>query len=209
MKLYQGDVSSASWRLRWALAFKGVTNVDHVILDITKGEHHEALKEKNAMLQVPTLELDDGQTLTETVAIIEWLEETIPSPALLPKDPIDRAYVRSLVQLINAGIHPLQNTKVRNAVAPNNPEAQRAWCSNWILRGLTAYETQAQSRAQTHSLGTTFTMADLFLIPQIRNAHRYETNISHLPIINRIWTTCLEMPSAQSTRPETIMKGQS
>jgi maleylacetoacetate isomerase len=203
MKLYQGGVSSASWRLRWALAVKGV-EVEHVILDVARGEHHTVLAGKNPMLQVPTLELDDGRFLTESVAIIEWLEETRPAPPLLPSDPFDRAWVRSLVQLVNAGIHPLQNTKVRKAIS-NDGEIQRAWSAGWIARGLAAYEEQVKDRAGEYSLGDTFTMADLFLVPQVRNAHRHGADISGLTVVKRIYDACLELPEAQSTSPDAVL----
>jgi maleylacetoacetate isomerase len=203
MKLYQGGVSSASWRLRWALALKGIL-VEHVVLDIEKGEHHAALAGKNPMLQVPTLELDDGRILTETVAIIEWLEETHPAPPLLPRDPVDRARVRSLVQLVNAGIHPLQNTKVKKAVS-DDPEAQRAWCARWIARGLAAYEEQVAPNAGRFSFGDTFTMADLFLVPQVRNARRHGADISTCTTVLRIDATCRELPDAKATSPDAVL----
>jgi maleylacetoacetate isomerase len=124
MKLYEGWRSSASWRVRWALALKRVA-VDSVLVDIEAGEHLTRLAGKNPMRAVPTLELDDGSTLTESTAIIEWLDETHPDPPLLPREPLARARVRALVQLVNAGIHPLQNTAVRKAIS-DDPEVQRA-----------------------------------------------------------------------------------
>src|SRR5687767_5017414 len=101
MKLYSGVTSSASWRVRWGLALKKV-EYERIAIDVAAGEQQGV---PNPMHQVPTLVLDDGRVLTESVAILEWLEETIPTPPLLPGDAFDRARVRELVQLVNAGIH--------------------------------------------------------------------------------------------------------
>src|SRR5262249_17018303 len=125
MRLYEGWLSSASWRVRWALALKRMP-YQSVWLDVAAGEHLRVLPQLNPLCKVPTLDLATGDVLTESVAIIEWLDETVPDPRLLPNDARARARVRQLVQLINADIHPLQNTIVRRAIAPDEP-AQHAW----------------------------------------------------------------------------------
>ena len=204
MKLYEGWRSSASWRVRWALALKKIT-YQSVLLDIEAGEHQTALEKINPMRQVPTLELDDGQVLAESVAIIEWLDETHPEPALLPTDPVSRAHVRELVQLVNSGIHPLQNTKVKKAVSAD-AEAQRKWCADWIARGLVAYEARIQDRAGRFSLGDQLTMADLYLVPQVRNAERHGSDISGCPRVRAIYATCMELPEARATDPSEVQK---
>src|SRR5689334_15548370 len=116
MKLFEGWRSSASWRVRWTLAMKKIS-YESILVDVERGDQHDFLAPKNPMHQVPTLELDDGQLLTESVAIIEWLDETHPDPPLLPRDPLAKARVRELVQIINAGVQPLQNTIVRKAIS--------------------------------------------------------------------------------------------
>jgi len=199
MRLYQGWQSSASWRVRWALALKKVP-YDGVFVDVQTGEHHAVLAPINPMHQVPTLELGDGRVLTESVAIIEWLEETIPEPRLLPADPFERAHARELVQLINSGVHPLQNTITRLAVSSDRDEQNR-WASRWIERGLAAYEAHLAQRSGRFSLGDEVTMPDLFLVPQVGNAQRHRADISGLPRVQAVCAACLETPEARDTQP--------
>jgi maleylacetoacetate isomerase len=202
MKLYQGTRSSASWRVRWALAVKKL-DYEPVWIDIASDEHHTVLAGLSQTHQVPTLQLDDGRVLTESVAIIEWLEETRPTPALLPADPWRRAQVRERVELVNSGIHPLQNTVVRKAISPDG-EAQRQWAAKWILRGLVAYEALLAAAPSRFSVGDTLTMADLFLVPQVHNAARYQLDVSHLVHVRRVYETCLALPEAAATAPRAL-----
>ena len=199
MKLYQGWHSSASWRVRWALAIKQVS-YESVWLDIAAGEHLTSLASINPLLTVPTLVLDDADTLTESVSIIEWLDETYAGRQLMPIDARRRARVRELVQLVNAGIHPLQNTIVRHAIA-SDEAAQRAWCARWIERGLRAYEAQLAKHSSRFSVGDELTMADLFLIPQVHNARRFGAVLDTCPKVQLIYATCLELPEAKATQP--------
>lgn len=199
MRLFHGWQSSASWRVRWALALKRVPH-EAVAVDIPSGEHLTVVAPLNPMRQVPTLELDDGRVLAESVAIIEWLEETIPDPPLLPADPFARARTRQLVQLINSGVHPLQNTMVRKALSPDY-EAQRAWASRWIERGLTAYEAHVRDLPGPFSLGERVSMADLYLIPQVKNAERFQTDITACRRVLAIYAACLETPEARASGP--------
>jgi maleylacetoacetate isomerase len=204
MKLYEGWRSSASWRVRWALALKKIP-YESVLIDIERGEQFDVLPAVNPMKQVPTLELDDGRALTESVAIIEWLDETHPLPELIPRDSFERARVRALVQLINSGIHPLQNTIVRKAIS-DDVEAQRAWCCRWIERGLAAYEEHVRHQRGRYSFGDRLTMADLYLVPQVRNAERHGADISALTRVREIYAACLELPEAQATHPAEVEK---
>jgi maleylacetoacetate isomerase len=204
MKLYEGWRSSSSWRVRWALALKKIA-YESVLIDVEAGDQHTVVGPKNPMHQVPTLELDDGALLTESVAIIEWLDETHPEPALLPKEPLARARVRELVQLVNSGVQPLQNTIVRKAIS-SDPAAQRAWVSRWIERGLSAYEAHVRANAGRFSLGERLTMADLYLVPQVRNARRHGVDISACPRVVAIYDACMELPEARATDPEVVKK---
>jgi maleylacetoacetate isomerase len=138
--------------------------------------------------------------LSESVAIIQWLEETHPEPPLLPSDPRKRARVRQLVQLINADVHPLQNTLVRRAVAADEP-TQNAWASTFIERGLRAYEALLGADSGRFSLGESLTMAELFLVPQIENAERFGADIRTCTRIRRIYDARLATPEAASTHP--------
>lgn len=200
MRLYQGWQSSASWRVRWALALKRV-EVEAVYLDVAGGEHLTALAPVNPMRQVPTLELDDGRILTESSAIIEWLDETIPEPPLLPADPLGRARARQLAQLVNAGIHPLQNTQVRLAIS-SDEEAQRAWCRRWIERGLRAYDEHVRGEPGPFSLGERITLPDLFLAPQVLNAERFGADVTGCARVLEIYRACMATEEARRTRPQ-------
>jgi maleylpyruvate isomerase len=199
MKLYEGWHSSASWRVRWALALKRIS-YQSVWLDIARDEHLSQLPRINPLCTVPTLELAPGDALSESVAIIEWLDETHPDPPLLPKDARARARVRQLVQLINADIHPLQNTIVRRAVADTEAE-QFGFCARFIERGLRAYEAMLHMESGRFSLGDTLTMADLYLIPQMLNAARFRADISACTRIRGIYEACLATPEAAETHP--------
>jgi maleylacetoacetate isomerase len=199
MKLYEGWLSSASWRVRWALALKKLS-YQSVWLDIAAGEHLRVLPSINPLCTVPTLELSAGDVMTESVAIIEWLDETCPEARLLPSDARTRARIRQLVQLVNADIHPLQNTLVRRSIAADEP-TQHAWCARWIERGLSAYEALVRTQQGRFSVGDSLTMADLFLVPQIENAGRFGADIRACDRIRGIYDACLATPEAQATQP--------
>jgi maleylacetoacetate isomerase len=201
MKLYQGRRSSASWRVRWGLALKGLAH-EPIYVDLAGG-HHAVLDPVNPMHQVPTLVLDDGTILTESVAILEYLDEVYPAPPLLPAEPRARAHVRELVQLVNAGIHPLQNTIVRHAISDDD-EGQRAWAARWIERGLAAYEAHVARDRHPFSCGEVITMADLYLVPQVRNARRYAVDVEQFPRIRAIHDACLATPACAASSPESV-----
>ena len=204
MMLYEGWRSSASWRVRWALALKQIS-YQSVLVDIEAGEHLTVLASLNPLRTVPTLEFDDGRVLTESVAIIEWLDETCPGPHLLPQDPYARARVRELVQIVNSAIHPLQNTAVRKAIS-SDAEAQRAWMRPWIERGLGGYEAHVRDDAGRFSVGDELTMADLYLVPQVRNAERHGADISGCRRVLEIYAACMELPEARRTDPNEVLK---
>ena len=200
MKLYQGRHSSASWRVRWALAWKGLT-YESVWLDIAAGEQLAALEDINPMLAVPTLLLDDGDVLFESVAIIEWLDEMYPERPLLPREARQRAHVRALVQLINADIHPLQNTRVRKAISSDDA-AQKRWAARWIEQGLRAYEAQLEKHDARFSAGDEISMADLFLVPQTLNAARFGADLRDCRRVQKIFEACMTLPEVQTTHPQ-------
>jgi maleylacetoacetate isomerase len=207
MKLYQGRRSSASWRVRWALALKAL-NYETVWIDIAAGEHRKLLPPINPLCTVPTLVLADGRSLSESTAIIEYLDELHPSPALLPSDPWQRARARQLAQIVNSEIQPLQNSGVRQAIS-HDADGQAAWARRWIERGLAAYETLLKQSAGRFSVGDTLSVADLFLLPQVENGHRFGADLTPFKRIDAVCKACLDTPQARATHPRLMMDGHS
>ena len=146
--------------------------------------------------------------LTQSLAIIEYLEEKYPSPPLLPARPEDRAYVRALAQIIACDIHPLNNLRVLNYLREerlgHDEEAVRHWCRHWISIGLEAFEIwlQKQRQPSPFCFGDTPTLADICLVPQIYNARRVGCDLSGFPISMRIAAHCLDLESFQRAAPE-------
>ncbi len=205
MKLYQGRSSSASWRVRWALALK---KIDHetVWLDPSTGEHRVVLPSLNPLCTLPTLVLDDGRVLSESTAIIEWLDETYPAPRLLPQDPWLRAKARQLAQIVNSDIHPLQNRSVREAIS-HRSEGQAAWARRWIERGLAAYDVLLADSAGRFSVGDTLTIADLFLVPQVENGFRFGADLDAFSRVHAVCKACLDTAEARQTHPRLLSGG--
>jgi len=203
MKLYGYWRSSSAWRVRTALAFKGI-EVEHVPVHLVKDggqQFSSAFVAKNPMAEVPVLELDDGELLTQSVAILEYLEETYPTPPLLPAEPLLRARVRTLVQIVNSGIQPLQNRVVLTELARGGLVADD-WARYFIKRGLTAFEQRAARDRGAFSVGDTPTFADVYLVPQLFNARRFGLPLEGYPTLVRIEERCYELPAFQKARPE-------
>jgi maleylacetoacetate isomerase len=174
--LFQFWRSSASWRVRWALAHKRVP-FETVVVDLGAAEQRgDAHRARNPIGHVPALEID-GHTLAESVAIVEYLEETRPEPALYPRDPYRRALVRQVVELVNSGIQPLQNVTPQ-AHHSADPEEQRAWAAHFNERGMRALEAllgriATELGGGRFCVGDEFTAADLYLVPQVYSARRF------------------------------------
>nr|PZM91054.1 MAG: maleylacetoacetate isomerase [Pseudomonadota bacterium] len=203
MKLYSYWRSSASWRVRTALAYKGLS-YDYVPVHLTRdgGEQHkEAYREKNPMRQVPLLELDDGRTLAQSVAILEYLEEVFPEPPLLPRDPYLRGKVRQLVEVVNAGIQPFQNlaTTTRLRQLGVDPDA---WVKEWIRRGLEAFEREVAQTAGRFCVGDSPTFADVVLVPQCYSSRRFGVDLTPYENILKIEKNCLELDAFRRAHPE-------
>lgn len=156
--------------------------------------------ERNPAGFVPVLELDDGLRLTESMSICEYLEEIYPEKPLLPKTPIDRAYVRTLCEVINSGTQPLQNLPVLDRVSADEAK-RKEWSAYWIANGLGVFE-KLLSRSGTFCLGDTPTLADCFLIPQVYNALRNDIDFKSMPKVHRIYETCLKDPSCAAAHPD-------
>ncbi|PVD25654.1 hypothetical protein C0Q70_13313 [Pomacea canaliculata] len=195
--LYSYWRSSCAWRVRIALALKGV-DYEYMAVNLIKdgGEQlKEDYKEKNPMSQVPAIFID-GITLSQSVShicflLIEYLEETRPDPPLLPKDPKERAKVRMLAEVINSGIQPLQNLKVLKALG----EKKEEWARTVISDGFSALEKMLQGTAGRYCVGNEVTVADIFLVPQVYNANRFGVDISKYPTINKIKDALVALPA--------------
>jgi maleylpyruvate isomerase len=187
MKLHGYFRSSAAYRVRIALNLKGLST-DHLSHHLRKGEQcAPAYLAINPQGLVPTLEGDDGTVLTQSLAIIEWLEETHPAPPLLPKDPLRRAHVRAFAQAIACDIHPVQNLKVLGRLRElgQGDEQVTAWAA-WANReGLAACEALIAREPGPFCFGAAPTLADLCLVPQLFNARRFGVDVSAYPRLLR------------------------
>lgn len=204
LKLYHYWRSSSSWRVRWGLMLKNLAFDLEAVNLLDDSQNSPNHLTRNVSGQVPVLEIqDDGKTtwLSESTAILEWLEETHPTPALLPQSALERAQVRELCQMVNAGIGPIQNLKVLKKISDDQNERQK-WASHWIANGFTAYEKKIAANSGLYSFGDSITMADLFLIPQCYNAERFGVDWTAFPLIKKIYTHCLETEACQKAAPE-------
>lgn len=212
MKLYSYFLSSAAYRVRIALNLKGLA-YDIVPIDlVTHGgeQHAPAYRQLNPDGLVPTLidEIDDTSAapLVQSLAIIEYLEETHPQPPLLPAAARDRAYVRSLALAVACEIHPLNNLRVLRYLRRQmhvDDDAKNAWYRHWCEQGLAAIEATlaADPRAAAFCYGDTPTLADCCLIPQIANAERAGCDLSAMPTLQRINRACLALDSFARAAP--------
>jgi maleylpyruvate isomerase len=170
MKLYGYWRSTSSWRVRIALAYKSIAYTS-IPINLVKAEQQDPdYRVMNPLAQVPILEWEErGKTkrLTQSMAIMEFLEERHPSPALLPKDPLARARVRSIAEMVNAGIQPVQNLKVAQYVNQQWGADRKAWCAHWIQLGCEALEAALQATAGTYCVGDELSLADVCVVPQL------------------------------------------
>jgi maleylacetoacetate isomerase len=204
VKLYTYFRSSAAFRVRIALNLKGLA-YEPVFVHLAKGEHRAAAYAKvNPQALLPTLELDDGTRLTQSLAIIEYLDEKHPQKPLLPKDAQERARVRSLSYLIASEIHPLNNLRVLQHLkrALNQSEDQvNAWYRHWIADGLAKLEAELASSKGRFCHGDTPTMADCCLVPQIFNAKRYQSDLAPYPQTMRAFEACMQLEAFDRAQP--------
>jgi maleylpyruvate isomerase len=206
MKLWSYWRSSCAYRVRIALGLKQLPfeyAAVHLIKDGGQ-QHQPAFGALNPQRQVPVLELDDsGSTvrLVQSIAIIEYLEERFPSPALLPQRPVERAHVRALAELVNSGIQPFQNTSTLAELKKRGVDTE-SWAQTFVARGLAALEELAKPRAGSFLYGDTVTLADVYLVPQLYNARRLNVPYAHLPALVRAEKTCLALAAFDSARPE-------
>ncbi|XP_072618199.1 maleylacetoacetate isomerase isoform X1 [Vulpes vulpes] len=197
--LYSYFRSSCSWRVRIALALKSI-DYETIPTNLIKDGGQQFSKEfqaLNPMKQVPVLKID-GITIGQSLAIIEYLEETRPTPRLLPQDPKKRAYVHMISNLIVSGIQPLQNLSVLKQLRQEN---NLPWAQKAISSGFEALEQILQGTAGKYCVGDEVTMADLCLVPQVANAERFEVDLTPYPAISRINKTLLTLEAFQVSHP--------
>lgn len=198
--LYSYFRSSCAWRVRTALAMKGIDyeySPVHLVQDGGQ-QFSDTYKALNPQCVVPTLEID-GQVLTQSLSIIEYLDETRGSPCLLPKgDPIRRQQVRAVSDCIASGIQPIQNLSVVKYVGP---EKKAEWGKHWIEQGFNGLEKLLQKTAGKYCVGDEVTMADLCLVPQVYNANRFKVDMSAYPIISRINEELNTLEAFQKAHP--------
>ncbi|MGO9513993.1 MAG: maleylacetoacetate isomerase [Steroidobacteraceae bacterium] len=207
MILYGYPLSSASYRVRIALALKDL-EVTTVNVQLRRGEQrqHDFLK-INPQGFVPTLSLDDGQVLTQSIAIIEYLEEMFPQPPLLPAQPAARARVRALCQLIACDVHPLNNLRVLQYLEGRlglDRGARDAWYHHWVQAGFEALENMLarDSSAGRFCHGDVPGLADVCLVPQVFNARRLAVDLAPYPRIVAIEAACRQIPAFERAAPE-------
>ncbi|MBS0594418.1 MAG: maleylacetoacetate isomerase [Proteobacteria bacterium] len=204
MELFNYFRSSASYRVRIALALKGL-HYDYRAVQLTKNEQMgESYAAVSASRLVPLLR-DGEQVLTQSLAIIEYLDETHPQPPLLPADPVGRARVRALALDIACEIHPLNNLRVLRYLVHSlkvGEEDKDRWYRHWVETGLETVERQLAAAPARHCHGDAPTLADCVLVPQIFNAQRFDCRTGHVPNVMRVFEACMRLPAFEQTRPE-------
>jgi maleylpyruvate isomerase len=205
MKLYSFFRSGTSHRLRIALNLKGIVT-DYVAVDMRTEEHlQEAFKAIHPQGFLPVLDTGE-QMLIQSPAIIEWLEETYPTPALLPANASGRVHVRALAALVGCDIHPINNRRIlqylRNELGANE-DAVNAWCATWIKDGFNAYEAilAADKKRGVFSYGDTPTLADVYLVPQVESARRFKVDLTQWPLIAAVEAACMQLDAFKNSAP--------
>jgi maleylpyruvate isomerase len=205
VKLYTYFRSSAAYRVRIALNLKGLSS-EMVSIHLQKEgglNRKAAYRAVNPQMRVPALALDSGEVLTQSLAIIEYLDEVHPQPPLLPGDAIGRAKVRAMAQLIACDIHPLNNVGplryLKNELGLDQGGID-AWYHNWIRDGFSALETRLQ--ATPYAYGADVTLADLCLVPQVYNARRLRVPLQHFPKVVAVDAACSKLAAFEKARPE-------
>jgi len=206
MRLFNYWRSSASYRVRLALHFKGLP-FEYVAVNLMKGEQSGASHlGRNPWGSVPVLEVtEEGKTalIPQSVAIVEYLEEKYPQKALFPTRLVDRARMRAMVELVNSGIQPLHNLQILNHLKDELKTDPKPWSEKWIGKGLDALEAMAKDTAGNFLVGDQFTFADCCLLPQLFGARRFASvDPNRYPTLLRVEAECLKLEFVQKARPE-------
>jgi maleylacetoacetate isomerase len=203
MKLYSFFRSTASYRVRIALALKGLS-YETAAVRLPRGEHRgDQYRAVNPQRRVPSLMLDDGTVLIQSLAIIEYLNEIYPDPPLLPEDSLARAQVRAVAQIVSCDIHPLGNSGARNYLIGKlgiDEAAAQAWGAHWITEGFAAIERLIEPGP--YAFGETLTLADLCIVPQVYNARRFRVPLDQYPRIVAVDATARQHPAFAAAAPE-------
>ena len=205
MKLYTYFRSSAAYRVRIALNLKGLSS-EMISIHLQKQgglNKRPEYRAVNPQMRVPALQLDSGDVLIQSLAIIEYLDEVHPKPPLLPRDPLERAKVRALAQMIACDIHPLNNTSPLRYLKHQLGQDQAkidAWYHHWILEGFEPLETML--RPGPYAFGGEVTLADICLVPQVYNARRLKVPLDRFPKIVAVDAACAKLGPFEQARPE-------
>lgn len=206
MELFNYYRSSASYRVRIAMALKGL-DYTYTPVHLARGEQlKESYATVSATRLVPTLREDDGHLLTQSLAIIEYLDETHPQPPVLPADARGRARARALAYDIACEIHPINNLRVLRYLTADlklSEDDKNRWYRHWVETGLAAVERQLAGHPATglYCHGDAPTIADITLVPQIFNARRFDCRLDHVPTVMRIFEQCMSLPAFSQTQP--------
>jgi maleylacetoacetate isomerase len=207
MRLYDYFRSSAAYRVRIALNLKGVKPDERTFVHLRMGNQRaQDYLALNPHGLVPALTLDDGHVLTQSIAIVEYLDEAYPEPPLLPADPVARARVRAIALAIACEIHPLNNLRVLNYLTGTlgaSDEQRNGWYKYWIDVGFEALETQLSKDPEVGRFchGDAPTLADVCLVPQLANARRFKIDVSPYPTLTRIEAACHALPPFADAAP--------
>ncbi|WP_332773675.1 maleylacetoacetate isomerase [Phenylobacterium sp.] len=180
--------ATAPYRVRIGLQLKGL-DYGYVAVNLLEGNQHQAAyRAVNPQRLTPALDIGDGEILTQSLAILEWLDETHPEPALLPKAALDRARVRAMADIVACDIHPLNNMRVNRALEAMEVSAPRRakWVERWIVDGFQTLEPMVAKYGQGFAFGDTPTIADCCLIPQVYSAQRYKVDLEPFPAIRAV-----------------------
>jgi maleylacetoacetate isomerase len=205
MKLFGFFRSSAAFRVRIALNLKGLAWEDSFIHLRRGDQRHDDYLAVNPQGLVPALEID-GRTLIQSIAIIEYLDETHPQPPLLPREPLGRARVRALTEIVACDIHPIDNLRVLRYLSRplgHDQAAIETWFNYWIAAGFAAFERLLASDPRTGAFcdGDAPSLADVALIPQVVNSERYRLDMSPYPMISRIYENCMRIDAFIKAHP--------
>jgi len=205
VKLYSYFRSSAAYRVRIALNLKGLPYAMESIHLTKEGgrQFSDAFRAVNPQMRVPALELSGGEVLTQSLAIIDYLDEVFPDPPLLPAEALDRARVRAAAQIVACDIHPLNNLCVLRYLKRSlnqEQEAIDAWYHHWVIEGFNALEKTIAPGP--YCFGSHVTLADVCLVPQVFNARRLKVPLDAFPKIVAVETACLKLPAFDKARPE-------